>query len=295
MKKWYSDYGLQARMLLTMFLLAVVYLFFLAVLSAYANIGTYALIIFAGFFLLIQFFLSDKLVLWTMGGRIVTEQEEPRLHETVSRLCAIADLPMPKIAVVDSNVPNAFATGRSQGSAVVAVTTSLKQKLSQPELEAVLAHELSHVKNRDMLVITIASFLSTVAALLARNMLFFGTGSRDDRKGAGAVVIIFIVSIIVWILSFLLIRALSRYREFAADRGSAIITGQPSHLASALMTISGAMERVPSRDLREVEAMNAFFIIPAVSGESIMNLLSTHPSVEARIRALTEMERKMEF
>ena len=226
---------------------------------------------------------------------IVTEQEEPRLHETVSRLCAIADLPKPKIAIVDSNVPNAFATGRSQGSAVVAVTTSLKQKLSQPELEAVLAHELSHVKNRDMLVITIASFLSTVAALLARNMLFFGTGSRDDRKGAGAVVIIFIVSIIVWILSFLLIRALSRYREFAADRGSAIITGQPSHLASALMTISGAMERVPSRDLREVEAMNAFFIIPAVSGESIMNLLSTHPSVEARIRALTEMERKMEF
>ncbi|HEY6586475.1 MAG TPA: M48 family metalloprotease, partial [Candidatus Methanoperedens sp.] len=201
----------------------------------------------------------------------------------------------PKIAIVDSNVPNAFATGRSQGSAVVAVTTSLKQKLSQPELEAVLAHELSHVKNRDMLVITIASFLSTVAALLARNMLFFGTGSRDDRKGAGAAVIIFIVSIIVWILSFLLIRALSRYREFAADRGSAIITGQPSHLASALMTISGAMERVPSRDLREVEAMNAFFIIPAVSGESIMNLLSTHPSVEARIRALTEMERKMEF
>ncbi|VVB52692.1 Protease HtpX [uncultured archaeon] len=295
MKKWYSDYGLQARMLLTMFLLAVVYLFFLAVLSAYANIGTYALIVFAGFFLLIQFFLSDKLVLWTMGGRIVTEQEEPRLHETVSRLCAIADLPMPKIAVVGSNVPNAFATGRSQGSAVVAVTTSLKQKLSQPELEAVLAHELSHVKNRDMLVITIASFLSTVAALLARNMLFFGTGSRDDRKGAGAAVIIFIVSIIVWILSFLLIRALSRYREFAADRGSAIITGQPSHLASALMTISGAMERVPSRDLREVEAMNAFFIIPAVSGESIMNLLSTHPSVEARIRALTEMERKMEF
>ncbi|MFZ3167771.1 MAG: zinc metalloprotease HtpX [Candidatus Methanoperedens sp.] len=295
MKKWYSDYGLQARMLLTMFLLAVVYLFFLAVLSAYANIGTYALIVFAGFFLLIQFFLSDKLVLWTMGGRIVTEQEEPRLHETVSRLCAIADLPMPKIAVVDSNVPNAFATGRSQGSAVVAVTTSLKQRLSQPEIEAVLAHELSHVKNRDMLVITIASFLSTVAALLARNMLFFGTGSRDDRKGAGAAVIIFIVSIIVWILSFLLIRALSRYREFAADRGSAIITGQPSHLASALMTISGAMERVPSRDLREVEAMNAFFIIPAVSGESIMNLLSTHPSVEARIRALTEMERKMEF
>ena len=295
MKKWYHDYGLQARMLLTMFLLAVVYLFFLAVILTYGGAWTNILLIFMMLILFAQFFFSDTLVLWSTGGRVVTEQEEPRLHETISRLCAIANLPKPKIAIVDSNVPNAFATGRSQGSAVVAVTTSLKQRLSQPELEAVLAHELSHVKNRDMLVITIASFLSTVAALLVRNMLFFGMGGRDDRKGAGAAVIVFIVSIIVWILSFLLIRALSRYREFAADRGSAIITGQPSHLASALMTISGVMERVPSRDLREVEAMNAFFIIPAVSGESIMNLLSTHPSVEARIRALTEMERKMEF
>src|SRR3990170_2429787 len=293
--KWYRDYGLAARMILTIFLLAVVYLFFLAVLAIYGDIGTSGLVIFAGIFLLIQFFLSDKLVLWTMGGRIVTEQEEPRLHETVSRLCAIADLPKPRIAIVDSNVPNAFATGKSKGSAVVAVTTSLKQKLSQPELEAVLAHELSHVKNRDMLVITIASFLSTVAALLVRNMLFFGMGGRDDRRGAGATIIIFVVSLVVWIISFLLIRALSRYREFAADRGSAIITGQPSHLASALMAISGIMGRVPDRDLREVEGMNAFFIIPAISGDSIMSLLSTHPTVEARIRALEEMERRMEF
>lgn len=296
MKKWYSDYGLQARMLLTMFLLAVLYLVFLAVILAFGQSWTNILVLLMLVMLFVQFFFSDKLVLWSTGGRIVTEQEEPRLHETVSRLCAIADLPKPQIAIVDSNVPNAFATGRSKGSAVVAVTTSLKQKLSQPELEAVLAHELSHVKNRDMLVITIASFLSTVAALLVRNMLFFGTGSsRDDRKGAGAAIIIFVVSLIVWIISFLLIRALSRYREFAADRGSAVITGQPSHLASALMNISGVMERVPSRDLREVEAMNAFFIIPAVSGESIMNLFSTHPSVEARIRALAEMEKRMEF
>ena len=295
MKKWYSDYGLQARMLLTMFLLAVLYLVFLAVILTFGGGWTYILMIFMLVMLFAQFFFSDKLVLWSTGGRIVTEQEEPRLHETVSRLCAIADLPKPRIAIVDSNVPNAFATGRSRGSAVVAVTTSLKQKLSQPELEAVLAHELSHVKNRDMLVITIASFLSTVAALLVRNMLFFGTGSRNDRKGAGSAIIIFVVSIVVWIISFLLIRALSRYREFAADRGSAIITGQPSHLASALMRISGVMEHVPSRDLREVEGMNAFFIIPAISGDSIMSLLSTHPSVEARIRALTEMERRMEF
>ncbi len=297
MKKWYRDYGLQARMMLTMFLLAALYIFFLIVLSSYGGVGTYGLIVFAGFFLLIQFFLSDKLVLWSMGGRIVTEQEEPRLHETVSRLCAIADLPKPKIAIVESNVPNAFATGRSKDSAVVAVTTSLKQKLSQPELEAVLAHELSHIKNRDMLVITIASFLSTVAFFLVRNMLFFGMGggNRDRDRGAGAAIIVFVVSLVVWVISFLLIRALSRYREFAADRGSAMITGQPSHLASALMAISGVMERVPSRDLREVEGMNAFFIIPAISGDSIMSLLSTHPPVEARIRALEEMERKMEF
>ena len=297
MKKWYRDYGLAARMILTMFLLAVLYLAFLAVVLTFGGALTNILLIFMMLILFAQFFFSDRLVLWSTGGRIVTEQEEPRLHETISRLCAIADLPKPKIAIVESNVPNAFATGRSKNSAVVAVTTSLKQKLSQPELEAVLAHELSHVKNRDMLVITIASFLSTVAALLVRNMLFFGIGggNRDRDKGAGAAIIVFVVSLVVWIISFLLIRALSRYREFAADRGSAIITGQPSHLASALMAISGVMERVPSRDLREMEGMNAFFIIPAISGDSIMSLLSTHPTVEARIRALEEMERRMEF
>ncbi len=299
MKQWYRDYGLQARMFLTMFLLAVLYLFFLAVILTFGGGLTYFLIIIMLFVLFLQFFFSDRLVLWTTGGRIVSEQEEPRLHETVARLCAIADLPKPKVAIVESNVPNAFATGRSKNSAVVAVTTSLKQKLSQPEIEAVLAHELSHVKNRDMLIITIASFLSTIAALLVRNMIFFGMwgggGGRDRDRGAGAAIIIFIVAIIVWIISFLLVRALSRYREFAADRGSAIITGQPSHLASALMAISGMMERVPSKDLREVEAMNAFFIIPAISGESIMNLFSTHPTIEARIRALSEMERRMEF
>lgn len=295
MKKWYHDYGLQARMIFTMFLLAVVYLFFLAVILTFGGDWTYALMIFAAIFLFIQFFFADKIVLWSMGGRIVSEQEEPRLHETVARLCAIADLPKPKIAVVNSNVPNAFATGKSKGSAVIAVTTSLKERLSQPELEAVLAHELSHVKNRDMIVITIASFLSTVAALLVRNMLFFGMGGDRDRKGAGAAVIIWVVSIVVWIISFLLIRALSRYREFSADRGAAVITGRPSNLASALMKISGMMERVPSRDLREVEGVNAFFIIPAISGESVLDLLSTHPRVEARIRALEEMERRMEF
>lgn len=293
MKKWYHDYGLQARMLLTMFLLAALYLFFLVVISAYGNVGTMGLMFFAGIFIFLQFMFSDKLVLWSMGGRVVSDQEEPHLHETVSRLCAIADLPKPKIAVVNSSVPNAFATGKSKKSALVAVTTALMQKLNQAELEAVLAHELSHVKNRDMLVITIASFLSTVAFFLVRNMLFFGMGG--NRRDSGGAIVVWIVSIVVWLLSFILIRTLSRYREFSADRGAAVITGRPSDLASALMRISGVMERVPSRDLREVEGMNAFFIIPAVSGSSIMNLFSTHPTVESRIRALEEMERRMEF
>lgn len=295
MRKWYRDYGLAARMMLTMLLLAALYIAFLVVLYVYGGVGTYGLAVFAGFFMLIQFFFSDKLVLWSMGGRIVSEREEPQLHETISRLCAIAGLPKPKIAIVDSSVPNAFATGRSKNSAVVAVTTSLRQRLSQGELEAVLAHELSHVKNRDMLVITIASFLSTVAFFIVRNMLFFGMGGNRERKNAGAAVIIWIVSLLVWILSFLLIRALSRYREFAADRGSAIITGKPANLISALMAISVVMKRVPDRDIREVEGMNAFFIIPAISGDSIMSLLSTHPPIEARIRALEEMERGAAF
>lgn len=291
-KKWYNDTGLQVRMIMTMLLLAAVYIIFLIVLAAY-GIGTSGLIIFAGIFLFIQYFFSDKLALWSMGGRIVSEQEEPRLHETISRLCAIADLPKPKIAIVDSNVPNAFATGRGKGSAVVAVTTSLMQRLSQPELEAVLAHELSHIKNRDMLIITIASFLSTVAFFIVRNMMFVRTGGR--KNGAGGLILIWIVSLVVWIISYFLIRALSRYREFAADRGSAVITGHPANLASALMNISGIMQRVPDRDLREVEGMNAFFIIPAVSNLSLMNLFSTHPTVEARIKALEDMERRMEF
>ncbi len=296
MVKWYRDYGLEARMMLTMFLLSALYLFFLVVLYYYGGVGTSSLAVFAGAFMLIQFFFSDKLVLWSTGGRIVSEQEEPRLHETISRLCAIAELPKPKIAIVESNVPNAFATGRSKDSAVVAVTTSLKQRLSQPELEAVLAHELTHVKNRDMLVITIASFLSTVAFFLVRSILFFGiSGGSRNRRDSGGAALLWVVSLLVWIISFLLIRALSRYREFAADRGSAIITGKPSNLASALMAISGVMERVPDRDLREVEGMNAFFIIPAISSNSIMNLFATHPPVEARIRALRKMEREMVF
>ncbi len=274
-----------------MFLLGLVYLAFLAIL-AYEGAGLMVMLAFVSIFMLIQYFFSDRLVLMSMGAKIVSESEEPELHQMISRLCAMADLPKPRIAVVDTPMPNAFATGRNPGNAVVAVTTGIRRQLNQAELEAVLAHELTHVKNRDVMVMTIASFLSTVAFFIVRYSFFFGGGSSDRDKGG--IWAAFLASVIVWILSSLLIRALSRYREFAADRGSAVITGQPSDLASALMKISGVMPRIPKEDLRKAEGMNAFFIIPAVSGSSIMNLLSTHPPTEKRIAALQKIEREFE-
>jgi len=291
MKKWKTDWGLQGRMFFTMFLLFLVYMFFLVFLS-YQGVGMYGMLIFIGVFMFLQFFMSDKLVLWSMKAKIVSESEEPKLHETITRLCAIADLPKPKVAVVQSSVPNAFATGRSPSKAVVAVTTGIMHTLNQSELEAVLAHELSHVKNRDVMIMTIAGFLSTVAFFLVRYLLFFGGGSRN--RESGGIMAAWFVSILVWIISLILIRTLSRYREYSADRGAALITGTPSHLASALMKISGIMPRIPKDDLRKVEGMNAFFIIPAISGSSLMSLFSTHPSVEKRIAALENLEKELE-
>ncbi|KKG16066.1 heat shock protein HtpX [Methanosarcina sp. 2.H.T.1A.6] len=291
-RKWERDLGLQGRMLFTMFLLAAVYLFFLAFLSYYGTSQIF-MILFIGLFMGIQYFYSDKMVLWTTGAHIVSENEEPKLHDMVTRLCAIADIPKPQVAIVQTRVPNAFATGRSPSKAVVAVTTGIMDKLSPAELEAVLAHELSHVKNRDMAVLTIASFISTVAFYIVRYSLYFGNMGGDRRREGGGIILVWLVSIAVWVVSFLLIRALSRYREFSADRGSAIITGQPANLASALMKISGLMERVPSEDLRKVEGMNAFFIIPAISGSSFMDIFSTHPSVEKRLAQLEKMQKEM--
>jgi heat shock protein HtpX len=292
MMKWKSDRGLEARMLLTMILLAVLYLAFLAVLLS-MNTSSTVIILFMGGFMFLQYFYSDKMILMSMGAKIVSESEAPELHQIVSRLCAIADLPMPRIAIVNTSMPNAFATGRNQKNAVVAVTTGIMQQLNRSELEAVLAHELTHVKNRDMMVITIATFLSSIAQIMVRFLPFFGGGGSRDRDSGGSFILMFVVSLVVWIVSFILIRALSRYREFAADRGSAIITGQPSNLASALMKISGA--KVPTQDLRKVEGpVSALFIVPAISGSSIMNLFSTHPTLEARIEALKNIERELE-
>ncbi|MDS0297338.1 zinc metalloprotease HtpX [Halogeometricum sp. S1BR25-6] len=284
---WKPDWGLRGRMALTMFLLFALYIVFIAVIAR-----TYAVFLpLVAVFMFAQFFFSDKLALYSMGAKEVSEEEYPQLHATIGRLSQQADLPKPKVAVVDSRVPNAFATGRSQKKAAVCVTTGILRTLDDDELEGVLAHELAHVKNRDVMVMTIASFLSTVAFMIVRWGFWFGGGNRD-RQGGGVLAAI-AASLVVWIVSYLLIRALSRYREYAADRGAAVITGRPSALASALMKISGRMDQVPQDDLREQSEMNAFFIIPIKSG-IISRLFSTHPSTENRIERLRQLEREME-
>ena len=291
MKRWKSDRGLEARMMLTMFLLAAVYLAFLAVLLS-MGVSRIIVVLFMGGFMFLQYFFSDKMILSSMGAKPVSESEEPRIHDMVRRLCQNANLPMPKIAVVKTAMPNAFATGRNQKHAVVAVTTGLLSRLNESEVEAVLAHELTHIKNRDMMVMTIATFLSSLAQMLVQWLPFMGGGNRDRDSGSN-VALLLVVSLVVWIVSFILIRTLSRYREFAADRGAAMITGQPSHLISALTKISGS--RVPTEDLRRVEGpVSALFITPALSGSSLSKLFSTHPTLEARIDALQRIEMELE-
>lgn len=298
-RKWYGrDWSLASRMFFVMFLLAALYLLFLAFLWREGT-GFLGMALIAGSLLAAQFFFSDKIVLWSMGAREVGPDEAPELHAIVERLSALADLPKPKLAMAANRMPNAFATGRSPKNAVVAVTTSLLERLDPPELEAVLAHELTHVRNRDVTVITLAGFFAVVAGFLMRFLMYmgmgFGYGYDDDgeREGYG-IILVWLVSLGVWVVSFVLIRALSRYREYAADRGSAILTGAPSRLASALVKISGTMERIPDRDLRQAEGMNAFFILPALRRASLAELLSTHPSLEHRLERLKAMEQEIE-
>jgi heat shock protein HtpX len=277
-------------MVLTMFLLAVVYLVFLGVLLVFVE--SFVLIVAVmSVFLVAQFFLSDKLALRSMGAEEVSEQEYPELHRTVARLAQQADLPKPTVAVADTQTPNAFATGRSKKSSAVCVTTGLLRTLDQEQLEGVIAHELAHVKNRDVAVMTIASFLATIAMFIVRWGWLFGGGR--NRQGGGQVIVAVLVSIVVWIVSFLLIRALSRYREFAADRGAAVITGKPSALASALMALDSRMDKVPDRDMREQSEMNAFFIVPIDKG-MIAKFFRTHPATEKRVERLRALERELE-
>jgi len=288
------DTGLQVRMTITLFLLGVVYAVLIAVLLS-AGVGAITVAVIAGVLLVAQLFFSDKLALAAMGAREVTPQQAPELHAMIERLCVQADLPKPRVAVAETTMPNAFALGKSPRSATVCATTGIMDLLSPAELEGVLAHELSHVQNRDVMVMTIASFFATIASYIVQFGFFFGGGfgGGDDDEGPGLLVVI-LVSVVVYAISFVLLQALSRYREFAADRGAAVITGRPSALASALLKISGTMERIPQRDLRASGELNAFFIVPAAVGDKVTGLFSTHPPMEKRIAALQRLEAQLQ-
>ncbi len=286
------DAGLQARMVLTLLLLGAVYVGFVVILLAAGAGATVMLVVVVGM-VLAQLFLSDKIALAAMGAREVSPEQAPGLHAMIERLCIQADLPKPKVAVADIPVPNAFALGRSQKKATVCATTGIMNTLSPAELEGVMAHELSHVKNRDVLIMTIASFFASVAAMITQFGFFFGGGMGDDDEGPGFLVVL-LVSLAVYVISFFLMLALSRYREFSADRGAALVTGRPSALSSALLKISGQMERVPQKDLRAAGEMNAFFIVPTSVKGALQSIFSTHPPMEARIERLGQLERQLQ-
>jgi heat shock protein HtpX len=286
-------------MFLSFAILGVLYVIFLSVL-AYLGLGFVPITIVAGLMILAQWYFSDRIVLWSSGAKVVTRDQFPELHDLVERTVARNNLPKPKIAVINTRMPNAFATGKGPRSSVVAVTTGLIDILDTSELESVIAHELTHIKNRDVLVLTLASLFSTVAWYLMQFGFYgglygggMGYGGNRNNNSAGAMLIVIAVAMLTWIVSFLVIRAISRYREYAADRGSAQMTGKPIKLANALMKISGTMKNIPTKDLRQKEGLNAFFIVPALSGSTIGNLFSTHPPVQKRVEKLMEMEASM--
>jgi heat shock protein HtpX len=286
------DTGLQVRMLVTMLLLGLVYALLVGVLFAAGASGVTILVV-AGGLLALQFFTSDKLALRAMGAREVSPAEAPELHAMIERLCIQADLPKPKVNVVDTEMPNAFAMGRSQKAASVSVTTGIMRLLSPSELEGVVAHELTHIANRDVAIMTLASFFASLASMIVQFGFFFGGSASDDDDGPGVLAII-AVSLAVYVVSFFLMQALSRYREYAADRGAAVITGRPSALSSALMKISGNMARIPQNDLRAHAELNAFYIFPASTKQSLFSLFATHPPIEKRIAALSRLEAQLQ-
>ena len=295
------DRGLSLRMLFTSGLLGLLYVGFAVVLFSVLKVGLAPMLLIVIGIAFFQYYTSDKLALAASGAKIVSAEEAPELHAMVERLCAMAGLPKPRIAVVDSDVPNAFATGRNPKHAAVAVTQGLWRRLEPQEIESVLAHELSHVANRDVLVMTVASFFAMLAAMLTRFGLyagmfggFGGGGNRNNNNNQVPVwLIVFLVSVVVYAISFILIRTISRYREYAADRGSAIITGAPENLMSALQKISSGITQIPQRDLREVQGMNAFFIIPTNWKTNMSEWMMDHPPLEKRLAALAEIAREM--
>ena len=290
--KWKGDSGLRSRMVLSFFILGILYVIFLSILH-YLGVGYIPLAIIASAMILAQWYFSDKIVLWSSGAKVISKEQYPKLHEIVERLSTNNALPKPKVAIVNSNVPNAFATGKSPKSSLVAVTTGLLDLLDDDELEAVIGHELTHVRSRDVLVLTLASVFSMVAWYLMQFGFYGGLQSRD-RNSAGSGAIVLLVAVVTWIVSFLIIRAISRYREYSADRGGAIMTGKPDKLATALLKISGKIKVISPNELKNVQKLNAFFIVPALSGSSIANLFSSHPPVEKRVQKLKEMKTGIE-
>jgi len=299
-KSFGRDAGLTLRIIFTSGMLGLLYVVFALVLLQLLNVGLVAMLVIVIGIAAVQYWTSDKLALAAAGAKIVSREEAPELHAIVERLCALADLPKPRIAIVDTDMPNAFATGRSPKHAAVAVTTGLMRRLPPQEIEAVLAHELSHIANRDVLIMTVASFFAMLAGILTRFGLYagmFGGGYGGDRRGDNNQVpvwlIVFLVSVLTYAISYVLIRTISRYREYAADRGSAVMTGAPENLMSALQRIASDVVRIPQRDLREVASLNAFFIIPTNIGQRVGELFMDHPPLEKRLAALAEIAREM--
>ncbi len=298
-KAYGRDAGLSLRMLLTSSLLGLLYVAFALVLFYIFNAGLVLMLVIVIGLAVFQYYTSDKLALRASGAKIVSPEEAPKLHAMVERLAAMADLQKPRVAFVDTPVPNAFATGRNQKHAVVAVTRGLWERLDEKEIEGVLAHELTHIANRDVLVMTVASFFAMLAAMLTRFGFYAGMfggfgGNRDSNNNSVPVwLIVIVVSFVTYALSWILIRTISRYREYAADRGSAVITGAPEYLMSALQKISSQITLIPQQDLRQVEGMNAFFIIPARVKEGVNELFMDHPPLEKRLAALEQIAREM--
>jgi heat shock protein HtpX len=286
------DTGLTLRLLFTSGLLGLLYVAFAAVLISYLNVGILPMLLIITGLAVFQYFTSAKLALMASGAKVVTPEQAPELHAMIERLCAMADLPKPRVAVMDTDVPNAFATGRNPKNSVVAVTTGLWNRLEPKEVEGVLAHELAHIANRDVLIMTLAGFFAMLAGLLTRWAFLFGGGDRD-RGGPPVWLVVFLVSILTYFISYVLIRTISRYREYAADRGAALVTGAPENLMSALQKIASGIASIPQRDLREVQSMNAFFIIPTNWRSSFGELFATHPPMEKRLAALAEIAREM--
>jgi heat shock protein HtpX len=301
-KQYGRDRGLSLRMLATTAMLGLLYVVFAVVLFNVLNVGLAPMLLIVIGLAFFQYYTSDKIALAASGAKVVSREEAPELHAMVERLCAMADLPKPRIAVVDTPVPNAFATGRNPKNAAVAVTTGLWRRLEAPELEGVLAHELSHIANRDVLIMTVASFFAMLAALLTRFGFYagmfggFGGGNRSNNNNQGGVpvwLIVTAVAIVTYAISFVLIRTISRYREYAADRGSALITGAPENLMSALQKIASGITQIPQQDLREVAGMNAFFIVPTNWRTQMSELFMDHPPMEKRLAALAAIAREM--